>query len=750
MVTLQELRDLRLGKLATAVAHWEQTVRKLTALAAGGDGVSAADLAARAKAAHWKGDNATVTQAFTVTTARQFTDVLTEARSVHAVLRDAHTALAGHQRDLKAALARWHAENVRFDTRGRAHGLVRHADNSSPDKPVAPEVLHTAAREVAAILEAASETDRIAGRALLRHARSTHDFDETGYRSLADADRSQGLADVDAALRLAARGADMTDAELQRFNLLARQHRDNPAFAEAFATRLGATGTLEFWRGLAGGPYPGPRADSARAELLAATQKYLGTTLATASHGTSPDMRAWKGGVIAAGGERVGENGPYGFQVTGALLRHGRWESGFLNAYGGKLIEFERANPRHGGPEALWATTRGQRLTYPETDSPVLANDPVNGFLEALGHNPQASLEFFSRAADKNDPDSVSNWSYLVDKSPDNPDARNWPTDRDGKTPGYTHLGHALEAATLGYPYDAVNPQVPPNETAAQAEERGALMSSVVAHYSSSELVDRQDGIRPSLARMAAGHIDSLNYSADNFGGSGKATGRDEAYGHNANRLTDFGRPESIGFLRALAGEQNAYEILSTAQQVYGTSAMAAHGDDVVTARRVGMHSVYMHGLLDEVRSEAIGKEAADETQRRNLELEKHAAWRSFATSAVVGAGVGAGTALVTGTGVGALLIPIAMETVGGAVETHMETEMMDWLKANQYDNSAETLQELSGAGEAGAVQAVQPLLNWAAAKGMTSDEVKQLVSEAEKDYRLGEAAADTEDRRGW
>ncbi|KUH35564.1 MULTISPECIES: DUF6571 family protein [Streptomyces] len=740
MVTLQELRDLRLGRLGTAVAHWEQTVRKLAALAEGGDGVSAADLAARAKAAHWKGDNATVTKAFTVTTARQFTDILTEARSVHAVLRDAHTALAGHQRDLTAALARWHAENVRFDARGRAHGVVRHADNSAPDKPVAPEVLQAAAQEVAAILEAASETDRVAGRALLRHARSTHDFDETGYRSLRDADRAQGLADVNAALRLAAKGPDLTDAELQRFNLLARHHRDNPAFAEAFATRLGARGTLEFWRGLAGGPYPGPRADSARAELLAATQKYLGTTLATASHGTSPEMRAWRSGVIAAGGERVGENGPYGFQVTSALMRHGTWDSGFLNAYGGELIEFERANPRHGGPEELWATTRGQRLTYPETDSPVLANDPVNGFLEALGHNPRASLEFFT---------DHDHWKYLVDKAPTNAEARDWPTDRDGKTPGYAHLGHALEAATLGYPYDAVNPQVPSGTSAETTAARNSLMENVVEYYGSPSAIDRHDGIRPSLARMAAGYIDSLNYSVDDFGGSGEDNGREVLFGVERHGLHDFGRYPSAEFLRAVASEQSAYETVSAAQQLYGASAMAAQGDDAAAARHVGTHSVHMHGLLDEARSEAIGKEFADDAERRNLELEKQAAWRGFATSAVVGAGVGAGTALVTGTGIGAVLIPIAIETVGGAAETHVQTQMMDWLKANKYDNSDDAVDSLTAARGLGERQAVVPLLGWARSQGLSPGEVSTLMDQAEHRYVSGRSLNDTDDRRG-
>ncbi|MEV5443238.1 hypothetical protein AB0N23_11975 [Streptomyces sp. NPDC052644] len=751
MVNLQELQDLRLGKLGTAVSHWEQTVRKLTALAHGDDGgVNAADFAAKARAADWKGDNATVTKAFTTKTAAQFTDILTEARSIHAVLRDAHTALAGQQRALKAAVDRWRGENITFDGQGRAHRVIRHADNSTPDEAVAPERLQAAAAEIASIVEAASETDRIASRALRRHAKSTHDFDETGYRGLKDADRAQGLADLKTALQLAAKGSEMTDAELKRFNTLIRQHRDNAAFAENFATRLGSVGSLELWRDLAGGPHQGPRAGHARADLLADTQRFLGTTLATASHGTSPAMATWKSGVIAAGDDRIGYNGPYGFQVTSALMRHGTWDSRFLTSYGTKLIEFERSDPGRGGTKELWGLPPRQQLDYPRNTSPLTAGDPMHGFLQALSHNPEASLQFFGgESGGSNGLGRHDNFDYLVKSSGSN--ARAWPTDFAGKTPGYTHLGAALESATLGYPYDAANPQTPALDTRQQVLEREArldLMTRVVGHYGDSGLIDKQEGIRPSLARMAAGHIDSLNYSIDNFGDSGDQTGRDNLYGEGRNHLTDFGRNNSGAFLRALASDQDAYETVSAAQQVYGTSMMATAAS-TADAESIGKHSVYMHGALDEARSEAIGKEFADDATKRNLELQKQAAWREYAVSAVVGAGVGMSTALVTGTGVGALLIPVAIETVGGAVETHMQTQMMDWLEANKYDNSSEAINSLDDARDAGERRAMLPLLAWAESQGLSEQEVRNLRDGAEGKYRDGRGFGDTDDRRG-
>ncbi|OSY49469.1 putative sporulation protein [Streptomyces fradiae ATCC 10745 = DSM 40063] len=97
-----------------------------------------------------------------------------------------------------------------------------------------------------------------------------------------------------------------------------------------------------------------------------------------------------------------------------------------------------------------------------------------------------------------------------------------------------------------------------------------------------------------------------LNYSIDNFGDSGDQTGRDQLYGLDRYRLADFGRSESGAFLRALASDADAYETVSAAQQLYGTSMMAAAGD-ATDAQTIGKHSVYMHGALDGARSEAIG-----------------------------------------------------------------------------------------------------------------------------------------------
>ncbi|AJE39078.1 hypothetical protein [Streptomyces nodosus] len=91
-LTVQELNDLRLGTLKTAVDDWETMQGRLERLAVGGDGqVNAADLEKKANAADWEGVNATVSRQFVTKTAKQFGDAAAEAKSILDLLRDTHT-----------------------------------------------------------------------------------------------------------------------------------------------------------------------------------------------------------------------------------------------------------------------------------------------------------------------------------------------------------------------------------------------------------------------------------------------------------------------------------------------------------------------------------------------------------------------------------------------------------------------------------------------------------------------------------
>ncbi|WP_330457557.1 hypothetical protein OIB37_11945 [Streptomyces sp. NBC_00820] len=750
-LTVQELTDLRLGTLKTAVDDWKTMAGKLEMLATGGAGdVSASDLEKKAHAADWKGLNATVSREFVTKTAKQFADAAAEAKSILGLLSDAHADFTRHKRALSTAIDELAKQSIFVNGNGNVSSAVppgAAAGNSKDIHCPTDEELDAAQHRITGILSEATETDRIVARALRALAKNKYDFTEKGPDSVKKADCEQGKADAEYWKKEIAKGhvTDWSEGKLARFNAMLENQRDNPGFTEAFATGLGADGTLQFWRDLAAPP--GGAVEGDKAKMLGHVQDNLSMALANASHSDSTAMEQWKKDVIASGTKPFPVDpampmGPNGFQVMSSLMHKGRFDADFLDDYGRAMVKYERAYP--GDLKVAWRDTSS--LDYPPTGRP---NDPVQGFMDALGHNPEESLKFFNESTGQGD-GRMTDFDYLAghDKG-----ARQWPADDDGKPLGYGNLGHALESATLGYPYDDQDPHIPPTNTEAQAdarEERLDLVSKVMENYESADVIEKQPGIGDSLAKVAAGNIDSLDYSMADWGGSGERGDRDGLFSADKNHLRDFGGPTTQDFLRAIASDQDSYETVSAAQQVYGSSLMAAQDnrDDALDA---GLHSVSMHGLMDEARMESIGHQYADDEDARNRALEKQGEWRNFAAGAAIGVGVGVASEVVVPAGaVAAVAVPLGFESVGGAAETAMGTHTIEWLHENEYNNDQQAIDSIEKAQDQGARNAMTPLLNYAGDQHMTPHEVRELAGKAHSAYIAGGDQSDTDDTRGW
>ncbi|MFJ6442972.1 DUF6571 family protein [Streptomyces sp. NPDC091649] len=553
-MTAQELTDLRLGTLDTAVADWETMAKRLKTLSTGdGGGVNAKRLETEAKAADWQGLNATVTKEFVTKTAIEFQDVAGQATSVLGILRDAGAAFKKHKADLRTVIDDVAKQNIYINAKGGAVASVPSgaAAGTGDIHNPSDEELAVAARRVKRVLWEASETDRIAARALRALAKNKHDFTGDGPGGLKEADDRQGRADADYWAKRVKESdpGEWSDKDVERFNETLIDQRDNPGFSERFATTLGADGTLQFWRDLAAPP--GGAVEGERAKVLAQVQDNLSMTLANASHSDSPAMETWKRDVIAAGDRpftiQTLPMGPSGFQVMSSLMGKGKFDDEFLNDYGTALVKHEREFP--GDPDVAWRDTAN--LNYPPTDEP---NDPFAGFMEGLGHNPEASLEFFNDSIEAGGKD-LDNWDYLVAKGDD---AREWPVGENGKPLGHDALGHALESATIGTPHDS--DATPPKHSAGSAE----LVNRIVAEFG--ENPGRLDGsaMNDSLGNISAEYMRDVQ---DAVGGRIEV----KTYGSNADLeyLADQG--QLARFLGAVGKDPDAYGAIVASQQAVST-----------------------------------------------------------------------------------------------------------------------------------------------------------------------------------
>ncbi|WJV46491.1 hypothetical protein [Streptomyces flavofungini] len=551
MLTVQDLLGLRLGKLASAVDDWETMARRLSELASGaGGGDSAALLKRKAELADWKGVNATVGKAFVVKTASEFDDAVTSAQSVLAVLQGAHKAFTHHKQEMERVADSAAKRNIRITPEGGAEARSPR-DAAKDGVPTQMDLIATM-RDATRVLQEADETDRIAERALRALARGKHDFSDVRVNSLDHAKGLQGRADADRWAKEVAKGdvAGWSDEKLKRFNEDLDRYRDTPAFGERFATKLGAEGTLRFWRDLAHPADTMGAVGPERAEILGGVQENLSLTLAAATRVDSPAMDAWKKDMIEAGGQRLpaapglgAGSAPYGFDIMSSLMQRGKFDTAFLQAYGDKLLEHEKGlSPFESHPPA------GQFNHLPG-DAP---GDAVSGFMESLGHNPEASLQFFHSG-----PDAQSHWDYLVshgDGSRNSFYDAATPLVGNGIRDQYeTSLGHALESAATQTPYDTDAPPRP--HSAASA----SFVNRLVDYYGSNPQYLEDSKLRGSMGNITAEYMRDFQ---DGMNGEREIA----THGSNA-KLGSLGGSTLRDFLGAVGKDPDAYGAILNAQQ---------------------------------------------------------------------------------------------------------------------------------------------------------------------------------------
>ncbi|GFH37192.1 hypothetical protein SCWH03_34280 [Streptomyces pacificus] len=117
-----ELMEVDLGKLGTAVTDWKRVAGEMQRLG----GEARDGMKAKAGKARWEGVNAGVTRDFVGKTVKEFADLHAEAQSIFSVLDDAHTELKRIQQQARSVTA--DAKEAGFSVTGRKGGSVVIAD----------------------------------------------------------------------------------------------------------------------------------------------------------------------------------------------------------------------------------------------------------------------------------------------------------------------------------------------------------------------------------------------------------------------------------------------------------------------------------------------------------------------------------------------------------------------------------------------------------------------------------------------
>ncbi|MFF0039618.1 DUF6571 family protein [Streptomyces mirabilis] len=680
---LDALRYGNFHQLGEAITDWQTMAKNLKDLATDAD----KNLKGKAHKANWAGKNATVTREFVDKTVHEFTDAHTQADTVAKILSDTRGELIGYRTQVNDAIERGVKKNLTVLNTGDGAFVVTRttrpdwaSDPSGEDDGTSQADANALRDEIQRILDKAAESDSTAAKVLrLIVDQAKYGFSGADYEDRDSA--AKAVAEADAMAKILAKNPhDVTNTELATLNANLAKYKNDPLFAEEFAERVGPKKLLTFYAGIAD-PYQAGY-DPDRGKQAKQLQKNLGTTIGRATLSDSDKMESWEKQMIKLGPDQLGiddASNPTGYAVMSNLMRFGDYDDQFLNDYGDKLLAYDKQV--NGEGINLWVNNANQGdLNYWGYKNDR-GRDPVTGFLEALGHNPDASSQFFAQpdgTGDTVDKSSEVNehLKYLTKE-------RVWMSDvtlegKDGYVAGRDSLGHALESATTGYAYDASADAIKAGGEHRTAATAG-VMEEVAYLYGSEDgpkMLHDQPELADSLGKMAGAYIDDIDYS---LSGVGEHQLDDGTFPAKYQGRADFTNEGAINFLSVLGQDETSHRSVTVAQHLYTLSALDAYPPtseaNINHAHDALATGAQARGILDNSRVEQAETTYKGDAEEANKSLGRSADWIKLGAGVVVGGGIAA-IPLPGSTAAALVVAPLAADTVGEAVNTFIGQEI--------------------------------------------------------------------------
>ncbi|CAM5501165.1 DUF6571 family protein [Streptomyces griseorubiginosus] len=716
MVSIPYLDKADLAPLADAAASWAALPAKYEALQREFEQRVINHLKG-----HWDGDAADAAFVTMGKARTEYENAATEAERIGKLLQDAHGEFAASQKQLHALLDEARDDHYKVSDDGRVEDVDPRWD--SPTASASPgfaeerkKKLDSLVSRLTRVLEVATAADEAASSALERDANGDSESFNTSVYTTLDA------VEADQAAALMNKKGRLSDAEITKLNLLLSANKNDPEFSRDFAVKTGGENMLSKYNELMSPP-AGTTLSKAQLAQLKELKANLGTTIGTATTsddhrkgGPDPEITKFQNDLLKAGQRDFNANpteSPYGlsgYQLTSSLMSEGKWDKDFLQDYGDALITADKNAADAGqNPDAYWG--------YPRTlgTTNIGALDPMAGYMDALGHNPEASTEFFGSETTVNG-EKVDHYDYLMKD-------RHWPEGAgytgDPKNPnGYNNLGHALESAVTGHSYDSS----PSADTPAHNQDQAALMQKLVQDVSDDgELA--HDGMQDSLGRMTA------EYMPDVYRGLRPDGESEEDFLPLGNSVSaNFSERDITRFMYTVGQDPDGYAAISYGQTQYSAELMnyhLSHPDayglsDKETIYEISETGAQVDGILSLGRQDSAVQESAEGDKVFNDHLASAGDWGKSITSI----GIGVGTAAITSPVGGA---------VAGEVAGNVSGQLIDMVVSDLERDSSDDALYASGADLESSKSAVQAQLRNAAT-----------ISVAENSSGLNQAEIDT------
>lgn len=745
MLTYDNVLHAPLDKMKAAADGWSAMKGKLDKLAED----ARTTMAAKAKDEYWRGVNAEVTKPFVDKTAKEFEDAAKAADGIHKILQDGYDAFKKAKDDLARIV----------ESEAPAQGLTVKSDGtveaSYPlEKDVAarhdadfPEALRkeraaveAMRRRIDAILEECDDADTACANALKANITGDkHNFSAPRYMSL---DAEEAARAVELARKVTGEGGTARNVEaLKQLEELMNDNAKDPEFSAAFYRGIGPEGALDFYAKMSLDSTGLGPAGQDRVRMVHSIQDDMGSMLGLATSKSTPGHldAAWTTALMRAGHKEIDVSNVaglntkiYGYQALGALLRDGKYDTGFLTAVGRDMVAMERANPD------VWeeGLPYSQEMALNHDKAGGKGFYPLTGLLEALSNNPDAATAFFNEpvredtdkdglvtTADKHVSGKHGESAGMVDYFLDRKSTVDWhDTVKGGEfNPGRQALGYALEAAVSGQADAHLDKYAHPQP---HTEAMANVFERVVAKVGGTpELMD--DTLSGSMGRMSAEYIGDIDAA---FGSDTDEFPKDKKQAH-----ASFDRGALTPFVDALARHGDSYATISAAQQEYTQGLMQLKAADgslseyqlTESIRHIAHTDGHINGVLAGGRIDAELSDQYEKNDEYNKDLEFGGSAAGF-TAGKIFEGV-------------ARRAPIVGELVAWGMDEALNAEI-DEAKKDPYEGSSEKVREAYLGGLNTSVLPIQQQVDQLTlSPGTSRDLLKDVASDASKNgYSTG------------
>lgn len=557
----------------------------------------------------WQGQASVEANAMYTELDGRFEGVENSARELAAFIRDTGEKWRECQDSLKGTLSSLDGEELTFDGQfvklaglgeGASANRAEHMVEAWEEKH-GKSLAETCEGYLNEIADRLDEADIIDGDFTIVLERSFTSTDTTDDTFPTDPETDPEVVEGELAAEIMS-DDNATDEEVALLDQLLEENGDNEAFATTLYSNVSAE-NLGNWTASAA------YADGVTDDELVSVQESLGTTLGVATS-ANPDLaESWATQFVNYGGaghDYTDADGNtvnmLGYSVLGPIMSYGEYPSEFLVPVTNNMMEVQFGPIGPAGDTDKYGDYFNRNLDgqYPSTNPFDPAHpgwvDPLNYGLQALGQNPQASIDFFSQPDDFGYTDANGDPLSFVDRILGH--------DTNTGSLDDAAVGAAIESAATGLPYDAPLDTEPVPHT----EENAAFTSHLVDYYGQRPYA--VEGMETTLAEITANYITDFHSGLNNVGSENAA----EVYmPPNGAQLQFSDNDIARLFLENLGAHENSYEIVSNAslgatQMEVGLATVNGEGPEGmsnVVSSHANMMAYLDHGMT------AAGNEGA-------------------------------------------------------------------------------------------------------------------------------------------